>query len=195
MNLYLNENLKDKIFFTSDLHLNHDGILKLCNRPFQNVNEMNSILIENWNNIVPKDGIVFNLGDYSWSDPSWTEEVTLQLNGKQYFVLGNHDKIACNHKVRKHFLSGRNQEGIDLKIHDYIKLTIGQQCIIMHHYPEGTWEKIYHNTWMLHGHTHNNYKVDNIKLLDVGVDNPICNFTPLSYFQIEEYMNKIKKPV
>jgi len=56
-----------KIFFTSDTHFSHSNIIKFCDRPFSDVNEMNTALINNWNKVVPEDGIVFHLGDFAWS--------------------------------------------------------------------------------------------------------------------------------
>ncbi len=45
------------IFFTSDLHLGHEGIMKYCHRPFASVEEMNRTLIRNYNAVVtPDDG-------------------------------------------------------------------------------------------------------------------------------------------
>ena len=38
-----------KLFFTSDHHFGHDNIIKFCNRPFEDVREMNQVLIERWN--------------------------------------------------------------------------------------------------------------------------------------------------
>lgn len=39
----------ERIWFVSDLHLAHKNIIKYCSRPFDNVNQMNEILIQNWN--------------------------------------------------------------------------------------------------------------------------------------------------
>lgn len=35
-----------KLFFTSDHHFGHANIIKFCNRPFKDVDEMNEVLIE-----------------------------------------------------------------------------------------------------------------------------------------------------
>lgn len=40
------------IFFTSDLHLGHKGIIEFCNRPFRDTADMQNILIRNYNSIV-----------------------------------------------------------------------------------------------------------------------------------------------
>ena len=53
-----------KVFFTSDTHFNHTNILKFCDRPFKNVEEMNETMIANWNCIVGMDDDVFHLGDF-----------------------------------------------------------------------------------------------------------------------------------
>lgn len=43
-------------FFTSDTHFNHANIIRFCNRPFNDVEQMNETLIANWNRVVqPED--------------------------------------------------------------------------------------------------------------------------------------------
>ena len=47
------------IYYISDLHFGHANIIKLCNRPFSDVNEMNEALIANWNNKVTNGDTVY----------------------------------------------------------------------------------------------------------------------------------------
>lgn len=88
--LVLNSSDK-KIWFTSDLHFGHRNIIKFCNRPWETVEEMDKALIENWNSVVGKNDIVFDLGDFAFA-PNWRwKEIISQLNGKHYLILGNHE--------------------------------------------------------------------------------------------------------
>ena len=79
-----------KVFFVSDTHFGHENIIRFCNRPFLNVEEMNEVLIENWNKIVPEDGTVFHLGDFALGGSNIWNEVLPCLNGQIYLILGNH---------------------------------------------------------------------------------------------------------
>lgn len=56
------EEVKENLlYFTADLHFNHEKIIQHVNRPFRNVEQMNRTLIKKWNEkISPQDDI------YSW---------------------------------------------------------------------------------------------------------------------------------
>ena len=53
------------IYFTADTHFNHENILDYCRRPYNNIQEMNEALVENWNKTVKKEDTVYHLGDFS----------------------------------------------------------------------------------------------------------------------------------
>lgn len=143
----------EKIWFTSDQHFGHSNIIKFCNRPFSDIKEMESALIENWNNVVGKDDIVFTLGDFCWNNnPGNIAKLLSQLNGKDiYVILGNHDKIEAFQHVkipRVHLLSD--------VVHLYIRLKdvkIPIECILSH-YPLMTWSGRNRKSFNLHGHVH-----------------------------------------
>ena len=48
-----------KNYFIADTHFFHEKIIKMCNRPFDNVEEMNRKLIENWNKKVTDDDTIY----------------------------------------------------------------------------------------------------------------------------------------
>lgn len=80
-----------KIFFTSDTHFCHKNIISYAGRPFFSTEEMDKALIENWNSVVPEDGIVFHLGDFCFGGNTQWKTIRKKLNGKIYLILGNHD--------------------------------------------------------------------------------------------------------
>lgn len=83
-----------KIYIISDTHFNHANIIKYCNRPFVNVEEMNDTIISNWNNIVRKDDIVYHLGDFLLGSKFDLKNIVDKLNGTIYLIRGNHDRLT-----------------------------------------------------------------------------------------------------
>jgi calcineurin-like phosphoesterase family protein len=127
-------------FFISDLHLNHPNVIKYCNRPFVNVDDMNETLIKNWNNTIRNKDTVFFLGDLAlgraYEALQWLE----QLNGDITVIEGNHD-VA------------RGRSKIPHAIKD-LRISAGGANFFLVHNPINTstnW-----NYWTIHGHHHNN---------------------------------------
>lgn len=79
------------IYFTSDLHLNHDKDFIYKPRGYNNVDEMNRAIIETWNSIVPEDDAVFVLGDIMLGDNLKGIDLVQQLHGNIFVIPGNHD--------------------------------------------------------------------------------------------------------
>lgn len=80
-----------EIFFTSDNHFGHINIIRYCNRPFRDAEEMNETMIANWNSLVSEEDVVFNLGDFFFSE-KLISSILPKLNGKIVWILGNHDR-------------------------------------------------------------------------------------------------------
>ena len=77
----------ENLFFTSDTHFFHEGIIKFCNHPFESVEEMNETLIRNWNETVPEGGMHWLIGaiDSIPLHSIWVETGALQDNNPVYF--------------------------------------------------------------------------------------------------------------
>jgi calcineurin-like phosphoesterase family protein len=80
------------IWFTSDTHFFHENVIKYCSRPYQNIEEMNSKLIDNWNSCVKKNDIVWHLGDFSFGSKDNIRKILPRLNGRIRLIKGNHDR-------------------------------------------------------------------------------------------------------
>ncbi|GHU75558.1 hydrolase [Clostridia bacterium] len=150
------------IYFTADLHFGHTNIIRFCNRPFQSVAEMNSVLIDNWNAVVCNNDDIYILGDLFYRNDESAEKTLKRLNGIKHLVLGNHDKRWVNTvELSKYFALVTNLLTYKL---DGVKYTL---C----HYPMLSWEGCGHGGYMIHGHTHNHHLgYTDQYLLNAGVD-------------------------
>lgn len=176
------------IWFASDYHFCHANVIKYDVRPFNNVDEMNRTLIDNWNEVVDDNDVVFYLGDLSFDKNGLkTQHIVDELKGKIHFILGNHDHDRDIKKLNR-FES----------VSDYINLSVTdednprkRQGIMMMHYPILSWDKAHHGDWHLHGHCHQSLVLNypeyyNRKVLDLG-----CNgwdYKPVSYQEIKKIM-------
>jgi calcineurin-like phosphoesterase family protein len=82
-------------FIISDTHFHHNNIIRYCDRPFADADEMDEKLIENWNAVVKPQDKIYHLGDvYFPSKKKNTEHSVLsRLNGTKILIVGNHDTV------------------------------------------------------------------------------------------------------
>jgi len=187
------------IYFTSDHHFDHNNVIKYCDRPYVSVQEMNEMLIKNWNDTVKPEDEVYYLGDFSLSFKP-VLEVTHRLNGKKYLVPGNHDFCHTSHK------KGRSPEKLAKQIKAYedagwivlpqeTTLDIpGVATVNLCHVPYHTvnWDGAdkYKSIrpkddgkWLLCGHVHQIWKVVG-RMINVGVD--VWDMKPVSIEEISK---------
>jgi len=82
------------IWLTSDTHFSHTNIIKYCSRPFANAEEMNEVLIENWNKVVKPGDLVYHLGDVVMGGTQDEfKKLWPRLTGRKRLVVGNHDDV------------------------------------------------------------------------------------------------------
>lgn len=169
----------ENLYFTSDTHWFHANIVKHCHRPFDSVAEMNEVLIQAWNDKVPKNGVVFHCGDLSFGRPEDTVKIMNRLNGTKYLIKGNHDK-NFNNKLKKCF--GWIKEKYVLKLDD------GNR-IVLSHCPFLTWDGSHRGTYHVHGHCHGTLKLEKTTRMDVGVDTRE-DFAPYSYQEVIDILSQ-----
>ena len=79
------------IYFTSDLHFEHDKDFIWQARGFNDISEMNAEIVKRWNETVYPDDDVYVLGDLVLNDIEWGLKLISKLNGYIHIIRGNHD--------------------------------------------------------------------------------------------------------
>ena len=75
----MNREIPKDFYITSDTWFGRPQILQIANRrDFQTIEEMDAVLIKNWNKKVKKNDVVFHLGNFAW-DPITARKVLKKL--------------------------------------------------------------------------------------------------------------------
>jgi calcineurin-like phosphoesterase family protein len=196
-------NNKQNIFFCSDPHYGHRGIVrgvsswKSGTRDFDTLEEHNETLVNNINKTVRKDDILFCLGDWSFGNYKENENIynirkfREQLNCNNiHLVLGNHDQEIKKNKDDSHSLFS--------SLGDYLEIVVTDNpthqsekplkySIVLSHYSFNVWNKSHVGSWMLFGHSHGNLINVEGKSMDVGFDTH-KDFRPYSFQEIKKIL-------
>ncbi|MFG5384417.1 hypothetical protein [Yoonia sp. R2-816] len=143
-------------FVTGCTHFGHANIIRLANRPFADVDEMDRTLIANWNAVVRPRDTVYHLGDFAFRGGP-DEEYLKRLNGRIIRLQGNHDP---------------NGWGAD-----YMRVKCHKTRAVLFHYPIEEWDGWYRGAVHLHCHTHKPEFVSGERRGNVGVD--ATGFAPM----------------
>ena len=172
------------IYFTADTHFGHKNIIKYAKRPFNNVEEMDYRIINNWNSVVGKNDTVYHLGDFALCSKTKLDYILNLLNGSICLIRGNHEKSAEACKSRFRWI--KDYYELNVRDEDFHK---GKQTIVLSHYAFRVWNKSHWGTYHLYGHSHGMLEDDEKMLsFDIGVD---ChNFKPLSYQEVKNIMQQ-----
>ena len=131
------------IWFTADFHLNHSNILRYCNRPFPDVEEMNQGILGQINRCVKTNDILYFLGDFCMGSKARAAEFRRQIHCKMIFALpGNHDEQARKLTQEFRWLDNLSE------------ISISGQRIVLCHYAMRVWNHSSHGAWHLYGHSH-----------------------------------------
>ncbi len=157
------------IYVISDTHFNHENVIKYCDRPFRDAQDMNDTLIKNWNKIVKNRDYVVFLGDFVLQKgQKGFKHFMNKLNGKILFIKGNHDKT---HKVKFYT--------------HWVFSYAGYEIMFIHNPADvpNNWKG-----WVVHGHCHNNdcknYPFINIERKTINVCVELIHYTPIKFDKI-----------
>jgi calcineurin-like phosphoesterase family protein len=163
------------IFFTSDHHFGQATARSFYHRPFISIAEMDRELINRWNFTVGAgdEDEVWHLGDFTTrQSPERVLRLLQALHGRKHLVFGNNDDDAVT--------SCPGWQSVQ----PYAELAIGDQKLVLCHYPFRTWRNM-HKGWInLHGHSHGRLK-PLPRQFDVGVD--VRGFRPV---EIGDLLNR-----
>jgi calcineurin-like phosphoesterase family protein len=165
-------------WFTADFHLSHKNIIKYCNRPFQDANEMDNLILNNLENMVEPGDTLYYLGDLTFKEDVAKVFFERFNELEIHYIIGNHDNQKVLKVVRENCKSVAHLK--DIKLHD--------QSITLCHYAMRVWNKSHLNAWQLYAHSHGRLEPVG-KQYDVGVDNN--QFKPLLFEDIARIMNQL----
>lgn len=152
------------VFLVSDLHLGHANICKFLRedgtklRPWDDINEMDEAIIQNWNAVVRPNDKVYDLGDCVINRRCLP--TLARLNGKKRLIRGNHDIFRTSEY---------------LEYYDEIYGVRVLADLILSHYPIA--KDSLNRPTNVHGHIHHRDIPDG-RYFNVGVER--INYTPIA---------------
>jgi calcineurin-like phosphoesterase family protein len=155
-----------KTWFAGCTHWGHANMIKLADRPFKDVQQMDEHMFDLFNVRVQPEDTLIHLGDLAWGA---VDRVVRKLNGKLIVVYGNHDYQHDEETGQPWF----SDEWRGIERHPYLEFpTMGPRGVVCFHYPMEDWNGRFRGSLHLHAHTH----VKQLKrpllpyLSDTGID-------------------------
>jgi calcineurin-like phosphoesterase family protein len=165
-------------WFTADFHLSHKNIINYCNRPFQDVEEMDRVLVSNLEKLVKHDDTLYYLGDLTFKEEVAEKFFERFKELEIHYIIGNHDNQKVLSIAREYCSSVAHLK--DIKLYN--------QPITLCHYAMRVWNKSHFNSWQLFGHSHGRLEPLG-KQYDVGVDNN--EYRPILFEEIAMIMKEL----
>ncbi len=172
-------NVSKNYWVISDTHWMHENILtfkdkndRLIRPEFSSVQEMDELMIQNWNKDIRYNDSVYHLGDVTIGNyEKFCTKIAPRLMGKKRLVIGNHDRLKGT------------------RLMDYFEkvalwMSLDQFNVIMTHIPIE--ERFFRGkcTHNIHGHLHD-------KSLKSPLHANICveqtGYKPVNMEEIEKY--------
>lgn len=168
-------------YFTSDWHLGHNNIIRLSDRPFKSIVEMDQEYLVQAHALTANDTLVF-LGDILWRDTNMYRSFFQSMECEKILITGNHD--ACwSPKKRSDYHKRRwLSHNVFDEIEEYTEWVTDSEGIdlLLSHFPymsDSRHTNKYddflpedNGRWLLHGHVHKAWRHKSPRQINVGVD-------------------------
>lgn len=186
-------------FLTGDLHLSHNNIWKpdYADRPVSSTDEMNEMLVTNWNETVSPGDTVYVLGDVCMGKIAESLPLCGLLQGRKILVYGNHDRMF-RPKNDNQFQRWMTEYGQYFE--SIVSEMVWNDRLLFNHFPysgDSHDEDRYlssrpkkSNLWLCHGHTHQKEFLSGEKSIHVGVDAEVANYSPIPIEKVLELTNE-----
>ena len=150
----------DEVVFISDTHFGHLNIIKYCDRPFKNVQEMDRLM---WDNLLKADAqgkTIVHLGDVLFHQ-SGMKIPYFRNSVNHILIVGNHDKLHPIQELYPKIFGTIIGTRGTWKEH-YHTISIDSIPLILSHEPQ---QKLHNCQFNLYGHHHNNMTRDPVRFL------------------------------
>ena len=156
------------------------------------VSKMDETIINNINECVGEDDILWHLGDFSFG-----RRKNFMETAKKY-----RDRIKCRNV---HLIRGNHDNpGIGVlfrSMYESHEVKVKSKHIVLSHYSYAFWNKSHYGSWSLYGHAHGTAEcwldehMPGRLSVDVGVDNVFKlkgDYRPISFEELEDIFSKKK---
>lgn len=133
------------IYYISDLHFGHENVLRMDNRPFASIEEMDAALIRLWNERVTDADEVYILGDFAYRNGYTANWYLRQLKGQKHLIIGNHDR---------HTLQDESAMKLLLSVEKMTFVSDQGRNVSLCHFPIAEWNGKRHGGYHVFGHLH-----------------------------------------
>jgi calcineurin-like phosphoesterase family protein len=189
-----------KLWFTSDTHFSHANICSATTqwnpphncREFASLEEMNNALVNNINELVDENDILFHLGDWSFGGFEQIIKFREQIHCKNiHIITGNHDQHIEKNKEGCQSLFSSVNKYLHLNVKWNVgTLSAGKQSFVLMHFPIASWDNMALGHIHLHGHVHlpPHRRIGPGKMMDVGCDGN--GLKPIELGEVLSIMNR-----
>lgn len=186
------------VWFTADLHLGHQNIVRYCDRPYRSVEQMNTDLVTRWNDRVAPGDTVWVLGDVAMGQIAANLPLARRLHGTKHLIAGNHDRCWAGHGAKAARSVPMYRDAGFATVRTSAEVELAGRRTLMNHFPyEGdshdedrfvAWRPTDEGEWLLHGHVHTTWR-QNGRMINVGVD--VWDLAPVPADTIAELIEAV----